>query len=96
MKKIIKSILRKLITTHRFFSIVNNFTPVAINAGIKFYGLFQIPHNRGETLLSKEPDMISFIEDYVQDGDIYYDIGANIGVFSMYSAIKKNARVFSF
>jgi hypothetical protein len=53
MKKIIKSILRKLITTHRFFSIVNNFTPVAINAGIKFYGLFQIPHNRGETLLSK-------------------------------------------
>jgi len=47
-------------------------------------------------LLSKEPDMIAFIEDYVNDGDIYYDIGANIGVFSMYSAIKKNAKVFAF
>ena len=43
-------------------------------------------------LLSKEPDMIAFIEDYVNDGDIYYDIGANIGVFSMYSAIKKMLR----
>ena len=40
--------------------------------------------------------MIAFIEDYVNDGDMYYDIGANIGVFSMYSAIKKNAKVYAF
>lgn len=96
MKKIIKNILRIIITSDRFFSIINNCTPIFINNGIKFYGLFQIPYNRGQTLLTKEPDMIAFIDDYVKEGDIYYDIGANIGVFSMYSAIKKNAIVFAF
>jgi FkbM family methyltransferase len=96
IKQIIKNILKIFFTKKIFFSIQNNFTPIVQNFGIKFYGLFLIPYNRGETLLSKEPDMIAFIEDYVKDNDIYYDIGANIGVFSMYSAIKKNANVFAF
>ena len=83
-----------------------NFTPmgdfkkfqklVVQSAGIKFYGLFSIAQSRAEGLLSNAPEMISFIEDYVKDKEIYYDIGANIGVFSMYSAIKKNAKVFAF
>ena len=96
IKQTIKNILKIFFTKKIFFSIQNNFTPIVQNSGIKFYGLFSIPYNRGETLLSKEPDMIAFIEDYVKDNDIYYDIGANIGVFSMFSALKKNANVFAF
>ena len=75
---------------------MNNFTPVVDNKGIKFYGLFQIPYNRGETLFTKEPDMIEFIDEHITAGDIYYDIGANVGVFSLYAAIKKQAMVYSF
>lgn len=96
IKQFFKSILKIFITKKIFFSIQNNFTPIVQNSGIKFYGLFAIPYNRGETLLSKEPEIIAFIEDYVKDNDIYYDIGANIGVFSMFSALKKNANVFAF
>jgi FkbM family methyltransferase len=92
IKKIIKNILKIFITKKIFFSIQHNFTPIVLNSGIKFYGLFSVPYSRGKTLLSKEPDMIAFIEDYVKD----YDIGANIGVFSMFSALKKNANVFAF
>jgi FkbM family methyltransferase len=97
MKNLLKIILKKIIPSSYFFSIVNICTPIVTNAnGIKFYGLFPIPYNRGKTLLTKEPDMIAFIDDHVNEGDIYYDIGANIGVFSMYSSIKKKGTVFAF
>ena len=96
VKKYLVNIIGHVITNKRFDNIVNNFTPVVDNKGIKFYGLFQIPYNRGETLFTKEPDMIEFIDEHITAGDIYYDIGANVGVFSLYAAIKKQAMVYSF
>ena len=44
---------------------------------------------RAETFLKKEPDTIEWINSFDPD-DIFLDIGANIGIYSMYAARKKN------
>lgn len=51
---------------------------------------------RMETLFTKEPETIAWIESFSEDG-IFYDIGANIGVFSLFCAmIRPNMRIVSF
>lgn len=52
--------------------------------------------NRGTRLHTKEPDTINWIDEYINDGDVLYDIGANIGVYSLYAAKYKNAITYSF
>jgi FkbM family methyltransferase len=52
--------------------------------------------NRGVRLHTKEPDTINWIDEYINDGDVLYDIGANIGVYSLYAAKYKNATTYSF
>lgn len=36
----------------------------------------------------KEPEVRNFIDQYLKDGDTFFDIGANVGVFSLYAAKK--------
>ncbi len=64
--------------------------------GLKFDAQEPRPLSRAITILTKEPDTIHWINEFVQPGDVFYDIGANIGVFSLYSAKKRGARVFAF
>jgi FkbM family methyltransferase len=52
--------------------------------------------DRGTRLHTKEPDTINWIDEYINDGDVLYDIGANIGVYSLYAAKYKNAITYSF
>lgn len=42
---------------------------------------------RAETFFSKEPETIAWIDSFY-DGDIFFDVGANIGVYSLYCAAK--------
>lgn len=62
---------------------------------IEFYCLGQLPAWRAETLLTKEPETIEWI-DTVASGDVFYDIGANIGTYSLYAAINREVRVLAF
>ena len=50
---------------------------------------------RARTLLSKEPETISWIESFPPNS-VLYDIGANIGLYSIYAAKSKNCRVLAF
>ncbi|MDC2974922.1 FkbM family methyltransferase [Prochlorococcus sp. AH-736-K09] len=50
---------------------------------------------RAKTFTKKEPETIDWINSF-EENSIFWDIGANIGMFSLYAAIKKNANVFSF
>lgn len=51
---------------------------------------------RSETFWTKEPETIEWIKSFV-DGDIFFDVGANIGVYSLYcAAIHPRCPVFSF
>lgn len=50
---------------------------------------------RGRTHLTKEPGTIDWINGFAPR-DVLYDVGANIGVYSLYAAAQKNIQVFSF
>tara|TARA_R110000787_G_scaffold16622_60_gene51757 strand:- start:10585 stop:11460 length:876 start_codon:yes stop_codon:yes gene_type:complete len=50
---------------------------------------------RAETLFTKEPDMIDWIDSFSEDF-VLWDIGANVGIYSIYAGLKGGGRVFSF
>tara|TARA_B100000809_G_C15085546_1_gene511300 strand:+ start:332 stop:1213 length:882 start_codon:yes stop_codon:yes gene_type:complete len=56
-----------------------------------------ITHFRWYLFKTKEIEVRKYIKENVKEGDIFFDIGANIGVFTVYAAkIKKNIKVYSF
>ncbi len=50
---------------------------------------------RAETLATKEPETIHWI-DSLERGSLLFDIGANIGVFSVYAAMHRTCDVYAF
>jgi FkbM family methyltransferase len=50
---------------------------------------------RAETFSTKEPETLEWIESIPNDS-VLWDIGANVGLYSIYAAKAKNCRVFSF
>jgi FkbM family methyltransferase len=60
---------------------------------------FTIPNSlnrwRVETFSTKEPETLEWI-DSLEDNAVLWDIGANVGLYSIYAAKTKNSRVFSF
>jgi FkbM family methyltransferase len=50
---------------------------------------------RANSALSKEPDTIAWIDGF-ESGDIFWDVGANVGVFSLYAARRRAAHVLAF
>lgn len=63
-------------------------------AGLTFLCDDPIEVWRAETILEKEPGTIRWL-DRIQPGDVFYDVGANIGVYSLYAA-KRGAKVYAF
>lgn len=43
---------------------------------------------RCDTFFTKEPETIEWINTFFKDGETFYDIGANVGVYTLYSAHK--------
>jgi len=111
MKKI-KQILRKIITVFsRFLSktrvgaiiegilikdVMNRVYTVHHNdQEMKFVVPNHINQFRINTFSSKEPETLEWI-DFFSKGSILWDIGANIGLYSIYAAKKKNCKIFAF
>ena len=61
---------------------------------IKFFCLGKTPEWRARTLLTKEPETIEWINTF-SDKDVFWDIGANVGVYTLYAALR-NIAVLSF
>lgn len=53
-------------------------------------------HFRSILFLKKEKEVRFFIDKYLDNNSTFIDIGANIGTFSLYAAVKKNALVHAF
>lgn len=53
----------------------------------------EFEEHRLQTLFTKEPETISWIAELMSPGDVLVDIGANIGVFSLYAGIKHGGKV---
>ncbi len=65
------------------------------NGEIVFCVPTQMALLRAQTLYTKEPDTISWIEEFGRE-DVFLDIGANVGIYSIYAAAIGGCRVFAF
>lgn len=54
---------------------------------LKFFCPGTIPEWRARTLLTKEPETIEWINTFDKE-DVLWDIGANVGVYSLYAALR--------
>ena len=111
MKKIIKLFLKSLGNLlHGFLKlpilvfISDAFVSAKINqrSAIKLDGetLYLATPNflnryRHKTFFTKEPETLQWMDGFAQDA-VFYDIGANVGLYSIYAAKKRNALVYSF
>lgn len=78
------------IEEHKYFIKVIN------KKKINFYIPTEITHSRVNSIFAKEPETIDWINNF-KDGRIFWDIGANIGIYSIYAASKfKNLKIISF
>jgi FkbM family methyltransferase len=50
---------------------------------------------RSESFSIKEPETLTWLET-IPEGSVLWDVGANVGLYSVYAARKRNARVFAF
>jgi len=50
---------------------------------------------RHKTFFSKEPETLNWIDGF-NPNSIFFDIGANVGLYSIYAALKKDMKVFAF
>jgi len=52
---------------------------------------------RATSACRKEPDTVRWIEEHLSDKDVFYDIGANVGAYSLVAAsIYKDVKIYSF
>lgn len=61
---------------------------------VKFFCPAPMPIWRAQTMMTKEPETIEWIDQMHQD-DVLWDVGANVGVFSLYAAsLRKQVLAF--
>ena len=112
IKKILKKFLKvtiNFIINHIKASKIKNFIIDEIFASISnqaastsYLGTeitLSIPNSltkwRLETFSTKEPETLAWI-DKMPENSVFWDVGANVGLYSLYAAKKRNARVYSF
>lgn len=74
--------------------------PLYITSKGKWNFFFHTPNPltrlRGETLFTKEPETINWIDNF-DSNSIMYDIGANVGVYTIYAGVTKpDLKIFAF
>lgn len=75
---------------------LRDITRVKTKSGsISFHTPNWLTKYRAKTLLTKEPETITWIEGF-KSGSIFFDVGANVGIYSIYAATERNCRVFAF
>lgn len=79
-----------------FLSRVNCIKQVEVNGThITFDANEELHLLRAEWLDKKEPETLEWIDGF-GEGEVFYDIGANVGVFSLYAALHRHCEVFAF
>ena len=52
---------------------------------------------RARTFNDKEPEMLDWIDENLLDEDVFFDVGANVGIYSIYAALRNSKiSVYSF
>lgn len=71
--------------------------PLVVNtpAGdLSFVGLGSVAATRALTILTKQPETITWIDRF-EPGSVFWDVGANVGVYSLYAARRGSGRVIA-
>ncbi len=112
MQKIIKKILRstgrltiffllRLPGAKRFFDQLvfikmQNLIMIAHNEQTMYFsGVNHLCRFRAESFASKEPDTLKWVES-IPEHSVIWDIGANVGIYSIYAAKQRKCKVFAF
>lgn len=61
---------------------------------ISFVNLNQVTEYRISTFATKEPETLDWIDGF-DNGEVFWDIGANIGLYSCYAALSRNCKVIA-
>lgn len=77
-------------------SLKQNFKKVFIKGKkLEFLVINSLTKSRYQTFFSKEPETLNFINNFRRNS-IFWDIGANIGLYSCYAAKISNSKVYAF
>ena len=83
----------------RMVQLAKEFTPIidvdTKYGNISFLGSDFLPIFRAESFHTKEPSTLEWIDSFT-DGSLFWDIGANVGVYSLYAALKPGIKVIAF
>ena len=88
-----QQILQKSIDRYKSKNVIVSKNP---EKSIKFYTPSLIASYRAKTIFTKEPDTINWLNENGSKNNCFFDIGANLGLYSIYYAKKFDAKVFSF
>src|SRR5215510_9943048 len=82
--RIVEQLSRSLVST------------IDISGGsLRFVASTPLLQARAKSVLTKEPDTIRWIDSFDRS-DVFWDVGANVGVFSLYAARSRGVRVLAF
>ena len=65
------------------------------NQELKFHIINYLTYYRASTFSDKEPETLEWIESF-NENSIFFDIGSNIGLYSIYAAKLKKSKVYCF
>ena len=85
----------KLISAIRQFSN----TSWVVSRGLSFQILSDnwVTKFRARTFNEKEPEMLDWLDENLLEGDVFFDVGANVGIYSIYAALRKpTATIYAF
>ena len=84
------------ITERCIASFNNNYQDISYGGTeLKFYSPNRINKFRIQTFATKEPETLDWIDSF-DDKSVFWDIGANVGIYSIYAAKKKSCNVVAF
>jgi len=75
--------------------IIANVSDPVTNKKIKFNVVNDVTLYRAQTLFTKEPITINWIRNFKKNST-FFDIGANVGIYSIYAALSRSVNVYSF
>ena len=90
---------RSILVWFKEFIQNDSYTSISIlNKEISFFIPNELTTYRVNTFFTKEPETLEWIDNFNKDQEIvFWDIGSNIGLYSIYSALKyKNIKIYSF
>jgi hypothetical protein len=62
---------------------------------LRFMTSTPLLQTRANSILLKEPDTIQWIDRF-EPSDVFWDVGANVGIFSLYAASRREVKVLAF